>query len=95
MSEQPERLPFSEHSDSHKRFEVEVWGESYREGSSYPWRAGTYTAEVVAESRAEAIIEVLEGLSNHGKIRAEGGDCEWAAFDDEREMTIRVKGTSS
>lgn len=77
------------------RYVVTVTGAFYREGSSNPWRGGTYTAEVVAESRPLAILEVMSGLSEHGKIRAEGGDCDWTVFDEEQEMTISVAALDS
>ncbi len=72
-------------------FNVEIEGEVYKEGSSHPWRGGTHTAIVAAESPAQAIIEVLEGLGAHGTVESEGGDMEWTAFDSERELRIRVR----
>lgn len=71
-------------------FDVVAEGEFYKQGSSYPWRGGTHTAVVAADSPAEAIIEVLEGLGNHGRIESEGGDTEWTVFDSERELVFRV-----
>lgn len=71
------------------RYEIEIVGELYKEGSSVSWVTGISTAIVAADSRAEATIEVFEGLGNHGHIEEEGGDAEWAAF--EGELVIRVR----
>lgn len=75
-------------------FDVEVTGEWYKEGSSDPWRGGTYTAVVAADSPAEAIIEVLDGLGRQGHIESESGDTDWTMFASERELAIRVKPAS-
>jgi hypothetical protein len=79
-----------ETADGNALWDVQIRGESYRGGSSDPWRAGTYTAIVEAESRAEALIEVFENLGHHGRLVEERGDCDWTIFDSERDLTIRL-----
>lgn len=71
-------------------FDVVVEGEYYKDGSSDPWRGGRYEAVVAADSNAEAIIEVLDGLGESGRIESEGGDVDWAMFAQERELVIRI-----
>lgn len=70
-----------------RTFDVTVEGWEYHEGSSQDWRWGSESGTILAESRAEAILELLENLGQHG----DASDApEWVGFDDENELVIRV-----
>ncbi len=73
-----------------QRFDVKIVGETYRDGSSYPWRGGEYTAVVEAEYGTLALLEVLDAQGKYGRIVSEGGDTDWTSFDDEREITYSL-----
>lgn len=72
-------------------YNVTFEGGYYKEGSSDPWKGGTYTAVVEAESQIEAILETVTALGQYGQIVSSDGDTDWTVFDDECELLIRVK----
>lgn len=68
--------------------EVFVWtvrGESFREGSSDPWRIEEHGGEVTAEGAGEALVAIITGFGAPGD-----NAISWDLIEQEREITITI-----
>ena len=61
----------------------------YHQGSSNPWRHESMSGTVPAEGRAQAFVKLITGLGLGATVETTP---DLALFDDERDLTITIKG---